>query len=396
MILILASAAVATWFEVSPPAPTPQTPVSITFTTAPMGDCGPTQSEVSIAGTNVHVRLYIAVRTPACVPTVVPRTIRVDIGTLPIGLYDLSADYNEIQWRGSFLVRSATTALAVTSTAGQLPVSIPNGANSVTIGGVPANLLKDPESGRTFALAPPHEPGLYNVSATDANGNALAVANPIDYFDPAAPPDLTVFERVLFPVLDSFAGANGSVWDSVATIENLGGDYVEAFNTIGTVPALRPPLSSFQFSGRGHPHGALLYIPRQTAMAFSLRVRDVASDDPGFEIVPVRESQFFRSPLTLANIPIGADYRTRLRIYGIDPLPDPEVSVASRVWSTTLKLQRGASIDQPAYAEVDLATIPQLRGMDSITLQIGGSGRIWAFASAVHTPTQRTIIIGPQ
>jgi len=395
MILILASAAVATWFEVSPPAPTPQTPVSITFTTAPMGDCGPTQSEVSIAGTNVHVRLFSAAGTPACAPTVIPRTIRVDIGALPVGLYDLSADYNEIQWRGSFVVRSATTALAVTSTAGLLPVSIPNGANSVTIGGVAANLLNDPESGRTFALEP-HEPGLYSVTVTDANGNGLAVPNPIVYFDPAAPPDLTVFERVLFPVLDSFAGANGSVWDSVATVENVGGDYVETFNTIGTVPRLRPPFSSFQVNGRGHPHGALVYIPRQTAMAFSLRVRDVASDDPGFEIVPVRESQFFLSGLTLANIPIGAGYRTRLRIYGIDPLPDASLSIASREWSTELQMQRGASIDEPAYAEVDLATVPQLRGLDNITLQIFASGPIWAFASAVHTPTQRTIIIGPQ
>ncbi len=394
----------AAWFEVSPPAPTSETPIAITFTTEPLGDCGPTQGDVSIVGASVHVRLFRPDNAPACPPTIDPRRMRVDVGTLPAGEYTLAAEYQNIEWRGKFVVRNPAVALAVTSRSGGLPVAIhiPN-AMSVTFGSVSASLLKT--SSGLLAIAPPHAPGLFDIDVADVNGNQTTLRGAVYYFDPTVPPDPTVFEKVLFPVLDRVTGAAGTQWNSVVTVENLSGDPTETFNQLGTLPRLRLPFSSFEFAGHGFPHGALLHIPRQSSstMAFSLRISESSSIDPGFELVPVRESQFFRGPLTLANVPIGSAYRTKLRIYALDPLPDASLSVSAllssdRAWGTTLSLQRSISVDQPSYAELDLGSMPELRERDRVTVQISApaGAAFWAFASAVHSTSQRTVIIRPQ
>jgi len=89
-----------------PPAPTSQTPIAVKFTTEPLGDCGPTTGEVTIAGNAVHVRLFRTPAAPSCLPTIAPRVVQIDLGTLPIGEYALTAEYQKIEWSGRFVVRS--------------------------------------------------------------------------------------------------------------------------------------------------------------------------------------------------------------------------------------------------------------------------------------------------
>jgi hypothetical protein len=222
-----------------------------------------------------------------------------------------------------------------------------------------------------------------------------------------------VFEKVLFPVLDNMPGAAGSRWTSTATIENPGLSYVETFNRLDRVACftrpcmeLRPPSSVFDFDGVGFPGGALLFVPRESSMVFGLRVADTSRENgPGTELMPVRESQFFRSALTLVNVPIGPAYRTKVRIYALDPLPQPYVNFAVQIpgedvarSAGIVALQRSSNPFEPSYAEVDLGTIPQLQGGTRATVSIHPSWQAptWAFASAVHNTSQRVLIVRPQ
>jgi hypothetical protein len=344
---------------------------------------------------------------PTCPPDIRPRTVRINLATLSVGEYTLTAEYKSVEWRGKFVVRNPAVPLAVTSRAGGLPValSVPT-ATTVKFGGASATILK--ESGRLVAIAPPHDPGLYDINIVDAEGNQTSLRSAVYYFDPTLPPDATVFEKVLFPVLDRVVGAAGTQWNAVATIENLGADAVETFNELSTVPKLRQPYSSFEFAGHGFPHGALLYIPRRSSpeMAFSLRVSE-SSSVPGsaVDLLPVRESQWFRRPLILANVPIGSEYRTKVRIYAVDPLPSAYVSISAllssdppRAWAEILRLQRSTSVDQPSYGELDLGGIPELRGRDRVTIVIVApwGAPVWAFASAVHSASRGTLLVAPQ
>ncbi len=406
-LFVLASAASAAWFEISPPAPTSDTPIAVTFTTESLADCGPTQGDVTINGTSIQVRLFRRDASPSCPPDIRPRIVRVDLGALPLGEYSLVAEYKTIEWRGKFVVRNPAVRLAVTSRSGGLPVAISiDNARSVKFGGVAASLFR--QSGRIVAIAPPHDPGLYDIEIADANGQQLTFSAAIYYFDPNAPPDATIFEKVLFPILDRVLGAAGAQWSTVATIENQSADAIETFAQLNIVPKLRPSFSFFEFAGHGYPHGALLHIPRQSSqgLAFSLRISETSGVlAPGVDLLPVRESQFFRSVLTLANVPVSSEYRTRVRIYGLDPLPETYVSISAllsgdplRAWGEILPLHRSTSVDEPAYGELDLNSVPELRGRDRVTVLISApwGAPVWAFASAVHGVSQRTLIIRPQ
>jgi hypothetical protein len=423
-VAVLALPAAGAWFEVSPQSPTSETPITITFIIEPLGDCGPTTGEVTVAGKAVHVRLFRTPGAPSCPPTIAPRAVSMKLGTLPIGQYTLSADYSysqnpsfNVEWSGRFVVRNPTPfmSLPMTSRAGGLPIRLNGTINEVSasFGGVPATSYRQEDDG-LVAIAPPHEPGLYDVEITGPNGQHSEIPGGIYYFDGAKTPDLTMFEPVLFPVLDSASGAFGTRWIATATIQNNGG-YVETFNRIDQLECiarpcfeLRAPHFTFDFRGIGYPHGAVLYVPRQAhgTLAYGLRIVDQSNpDDIGFELKPVRESQFFREVMTLLNVPIGADYRTKLRIYALDPLIQPYVSISvsgssdlRHGWAAILSIKRSANVTEPAYAELDLQSVSELQGINNATISIAGptGGPVWAFASAVHNKSQRTIIITPQ
>ena len=408
-VAVLALPAAGAWFEVSPPAPTSETPITITFTTEPLGDCGPTTGEVTVTGRSVRVRLFRPAGTPPCPPDVRPRQARISLGTLPIGEYALTADYNNIKWSGRFVVRNPFINPSMTSTAGGLPIRLNGTINEVsaTFGGVPAALYRQ-EDGALVAITPPHNAGLYDIEVTGPNGQHSQIPGGIYYFDRAETPDLTMFEPVVFPVLDSPSGAFGTRWIATATIQNNGG-YIETFNRVDPLECiarpcieLRSPHTTLDFRGIGYPHGAVLYVPRQphSTLAFGLRIADKSNpDDIGFELKPVRESQFFRGVMTLLNVPIGPDYRTKVRIYALDPiLPYISISITSSSdllhgWATILPLKPSQNVTEPSYAEIDIQSVAELRGIENATISTGGT---WAFASAVHNKTQRTIIIPPQ
>ncbi len=406
---LLASPLSAAWVEFSPPAPTSQTPIAVTFTTDAGGNCGPTESSVTPSGNSVHVTLSRPADVPPCPPDGRPTTLRVELGTFPIGEYTLTADYQAMRWKSRFVVRNPSAHLAAASILGGFPVVLPpvSGDVSVTFGGIAATSVRRDSYG-LVAVAPRHDLGLYDIRIATPDGQQLEIPAGIYYFDSGSPPDPTIFEPVLFPVLDSAVGAYGTRWTATATIQNNREFYIETFNRVDDIKCftrpcmeLRSPASAFDFAGVGFAHGALLWVPREEpgSMALGLRIAEASrGDDPGFELMPVRESQFLSRKITLLNVPVGDAYRTKIRIYGLDPLPVASVFVGTPSWGTLVPLQRGSGIGEPTYGEIDLNAIPELRGLENVTIDMHGfwGAPIWAFAAAVHNQSQRTIIIAPQ
>lgn len=402
----------AAWVEFSPVVTASDTPISVTFITQILADCGPTQGEVTLSGTTVHVRLFRAPDVGTCPPDERPRIVTVQLGTLPVGAYTLTADYQTIHWTSRFVVRNPSAQPIAASTIGGFPMEFAPDTVSVTFGGIAASGIF-PEGDHVIAKTPRHDPGLYDIELTASGGKHFVIPAGIYFFDPGVPPDTTIFEPVLFPVLDSVSGAYGSRWTSTATIQNNAGT-IETFNRLDdvkcfTLPCmeLRPARSSFDFAGTGFPHGALLWVPREDpgSMAFGLRIEETSKgNDPGTELMPVRESQFFRRTMMLVNVPVGQAYRTKVRIYALDPLPDPLVYIGTPLmlgeafWSTSLRLQASPATAVPAYGEIDLSGIPKLQGLEKVTIEIYAQwgAPIWAFAAAVLNQSQRTIIITPQ
>jgi hypothetical protein len=381
--------------------------VTITFITDPYPTCGPNKADVSISGRNILVTMAHA--GDGCGADVNPRVLSVTIGTLPVGEYSLTAEFERVQWSGRFVVRNATGQLTAVSMLGGTPVTMlfARQGDEIRFGGTLA-LNPRVESGALVVTAPRHEPGLYDITIKEGS-DTLTIPGGIYFFDPSAPPDGTVFERVLFPVFDSASGAFGSRWMATAAIANPSLSYVETFNRIDRIACidrpcmeLRPPRSMFDVDGTGYPHGAILYGPRGS-LVYGLRVREMTrSDDPGVEILPVRDAQFFRQPLTLVNVPASAAYRTKIRMYGIDPLPLPQVSVSilidgeSQTHLVLTDLVRSTDPAQPAYAEFDLQPLLNGRGEHALITVVSPFGAVWAFASAVHNSSQRMIVITPQ
>jgi len=412
----------APWFEISPAAPTSETPIAITFTTESMADCGPTDGEVTVSGKTVHVRLFRSPDVGVCPPDVRERRVRVEIGTLPIGDYTFTADYKAIQWRGRFVVRNPAVHMIVVPGAGGSPVVVGVFATevcadpscpgvAVTFGGIPA-LTPHLEQGALVVTAPPGDPrlpALLDIEVTAPRGLRIVIPGGVYYS--GLEPDLTVFEPVLFPVLESGPGAFGSRWTTRATIDNHGVYFAEPYNRIDRFLCLdvncdRPgaPNSVFEFDGSGFPQGAVLYVPRAEPLVFGLRIRETThSDDPGIELVPVRGSQFFRNGMTLVNVPVGSAYRTKLRIYAFEPAPATVVTVALRARDgrrsyLSVPLERRSGLGAvPFYAEIDLQKV-FAREADSVTIRIDWrlNTPVWAFASAVHNASQRMIAITPQ
>jgi hypothetical protein len=409
LLVLFALPLSASWFEVSPASPTQTTPVSITFISEPTSFCNPTKAVTTRLGNDI--RIVMTFDGDVCPADVNSRSLRVDVGALPAGEYKVTAVYENIHWNGAFVVRDATVLMNAVSTLGGTPVSLPfeGPAEEVLFGGTPATSMRV-EDRLVVAVAPPHAPGLYDV-AVKSHGNLFTQTAGVYYFDPSQPPDPTVFERVLFPILENTSGAFGSVWKATATIANPFAAYVETFNRIDQVTCidrpcmeLRPPQSTFDVSTGGYPHGAILYAPRGRLL-YGLRIQETSrNDDPGVEIGAVRESRFSRELAMLANVPASSAYRTKIRIYGFDPLPSPYVQAAvivdgnvASVKSIDLLLVRSGNPTEPAYAEFDLQTVLKAPA-ERATIVVSGPrfAPLWAMATAVHNSSQKLVVIASQ
>jgi hypothetical protein len=429
LLLVCALPLAAEEILVLPPGPTSDVPVVLRVAVF----CNPIDKH-TVTRTGTLIRVDVTPRPGTCPSPPFRGAVDVALGVLPSGQYTVEVHLYDTVFSKRFVVREAEPALvdvhpfAVPTQpfGSRLRVVAPVGCGSgdctgvtINVGGVviPSNLIRVSSDGSMWFDAPPHAAGLVDVTV-NANGSVFTAKNALYYFDRSAPPDLSVFERVLFPVLFNSKGAHGSDWVSEAAIANPSRWFIENFNRIDALPCidygcsqLLSPASFLPFGGSGYPQGIALLVPRAEAsrLAFSLRVRDVARQAEGYgtEVPVVREEDMFTNAvLTLLDVPLDPRYRTKVRVYSFDEL-------ASGAFISMRKPETGAVINSvytparprtcnepscaatPWYTEVDL---PPGDTDERVNLYIG-AGEVdslaWAFASVTNNDTQQVTIVTP-
>lgn len=412
---------------VIPPGPTTLTPVTLRLNLW----CNPITAHKFLPAAGTLIRIELTSQQGTCPSPPFPLPYDVDLGRLPSGEIHVEVYLNNSVFKRTFLVRNASSEVGGVEVH---PFAVPTQGNGlklrltapvqcsdgnctnvqVRVGAViiPAGQLRLATDGAIWFTAPAHAPGFVNVTVT-TNNHTYTGNNVLYYYDPAAPPDLTLWERVLFPVLFSSAGANGSQWVSEAAISNPTRWFVETYNEIGPGHCIdfgcneREPASFFDFSGQGYPHGVALLVPRGESerLGYSLRVRDVARQAEGFgtEVPVVRDSKLVMdADLTLLDVPIDPLYRTKLRVYvfhddnhGANVRVQRGTKFSNIPVTLTRDCEGNACVSTPWYGEVDLA--PGSPG-ERVNLYIhtNAVGSLsWAFASVTNNETQQVTIVTP-
>ena len=415
--------------QVLPPGPTTDTFVTLRLDV----HCNPIVSH-TVVRTGTAIVVVATPRPGTCPSPPFPLPYDVELGLLPSGQYTVQVNtpFEPIATK-TFIVRNAAPGpvdvrpFAVPTMplgsrlrlAADMALCAGEDCSGVTvnIGGVvvPGDRLQVSNDGSLFFTPPPHAPGLIDVSVT-ANGVTRTTRNALYYYDPAAEPDPSVWERILFPVLFNSKGAHGSEWVSEAAVHNPGRWFVENFNRIDTLPCidwgctdLLSPNGFLSFGGSGYANGVALLVPRPEAehVAFSLRVRDVARQAEGFgtEVPVVREADLYRDEtLTLLDVPLDPRYRTKLRLYafgqafsGFVALHKPEDGARVTAFSVPMRQScSGLSCAwTPWYGEVDLPAGAANERVNVYTSPGGYGAMTWAFASITNNDTQQVTIVTP-
>ncbi len=363
----------------------------------------------------------ITLLNPTCVITLpIPYIYSVSLPQVGPGEYRV-----EVSFQGStavygsteFLVRDKQTAAfdmhpsAVPSFVGGLRVRLAGVTPAfpdfwIEVNGVRATNVTR-ENGVIWFEPPPLPAGSYQVVVR--SGNAHQIGTHLYYYDG---PDVSIFERILFPVLFSTNGANGSQWISEAVVSNPKPWFVETANTLSPVrPCLVYPCGerlypqSIERYQDGFPRGAVLHVPRNEApqLAFALRVRDTSRQAEGFgtQVPVVREGDFIHGEqVALLDVPLDPRYRVKLRMYALAPITGINGQLVARDPATgTAKSNRSFQLqqvgdDQHWYAELDL---PAGAADERVNLYFSFplDSTAWAFATVTNNATQQVTIVTP-
>jgi hypothetical protein len=254
---------------------------------------------------------------------------------------------------------------------------------------------------------------------------------------------LNDFEPILVPMFTRkpIAGAYGSSWITELSFVNLSGIELDPETDIFfvshscdfdpcTLPLISPhavlslPLTMPR-ADSDVPPTVMLYVRRSLApyIAAELRVRDVSrqAETWGTEIPVVRESRMSWS-LALLDVPMRAGFRQMLRLYMPDYvgccatrvqfftnggdlltsrdifLKHPDGSIGGLVPPPYIREGSRQFPLQPAYAQLDLSTVPELAGQDTVWIRAQSYAVIplWAFVSVTNDATQHVTTITPQ
>lgn len=416
--LTLSLAAQSQRIVLDPPGPTSATPIEARLYVA----CDPASHTVrALLGNVIKIHVTPGPLEGLCDPPVAS-LYTVSLGALPVGEYriDVTVGERDSVTSRSFVVRNADPGVfdvhpfAVPLQSFDLPVRLYAGDLELVRAWVDGFLVTPlTYDGVAYSFpAPPHASGLAGVTVETRFGVKHTLPGALYYYDLAAPPDPSVFERVLFPVLVETAGAHDSRWVSEAAVANPRPWFVETYNHVFPFVCLAHPCgerlspdSSIAFSGFGRPQGIALIVPRAEAgdLAFSLRVRDTSRTAEGFgtRVPVVRERDMFRgTDLTLLDIPIDPRYRTKLRMYAFDTGEHEALVTLDRSGdSQTFRVPvrrtcTGGECEAfPWYAELDLPT-GAVNEIANVYVSIGGAeSPAWAFASVTNNVTQQVTIV---
>ena len=400
-----------------PPGPTSAAPITADLYVT----CDPLSYTLERLGNVIKVHVTPGPREPICDPPIAS-LLRVPIGTLPVGEYRIDVTVGERDYVESrtFVVRNGAEGafeihpFTVPTQPSGLQLHLDAGGLHVTKVFIDGVEVPDIAGTAWYTFpAPAHARGLVDVRIETAIGATYTLEGALYYYDRFTPPDRSVFERILFPVLFSAAGAHGSQWVSEAAIANAAPWNIDNWNEVFPYVCLGYPCGErispgayIPFTGYGYPRGVALIAPRAEAakLQFSLRVRDTsrAAEGYGTEVPVVREDDMFRGgELTLLDIPVDPRYRVKLRIYAFDTGEhDAEVTVhrasapqtvAARYF-VPMRTQCAECEDTPWYAELDLPP-DEAGGRVNVYVSLDRAAPSWAFASITNNETQQVTIV---
>ena len=412
--------------HITPAEPTSATPVVLTVSET---DTCPPPPVVTITGTTIKVVLGDG---PCLAPPVLI-THEIELGLLAPGDYEVvvvGTDQGGAHL--SFFVRDAegtvTVRPSIGATTGGTPVTIVADVRhcqgqdlhacpppAITFDGFPAANVEVIESSLFRAVAPAHVAGPAVVQVRSGEFTRVTRAG-FRYYDRAAQPLASMFERVLLPVYHNGPGAYGSQWVTEVRARNSGSGVIEPFRG-PAIPVERPQQLVF---AEPVPKGVLLFLPREAAdsLHFQTLARDTSRQaaDWGTEIPVVRESAFRSDAIELLNIPIDPRFRVTLRVYGLESLHDSvrltvySMSTGASLDSVTVNLS-GASECGPSSSCASDAPAHWVNGDFAAAFAYLGAGQdrigirlepmndvqpIWAFATITNNETQHVTVISPQ
>ncbi len=426
MLLVATSLSADNRVSLHPVGPTSIDPIAVHI----LVSCGVTNQNVQRVETSIKVTLTI---DGICDPPL-PFVHEVKLDPLPPGEYHLDVQLAGVAGTyGStdFVVRNGGDVpftvhpFAVRESISGLRMRIepkageeicPNGdcgVISIRIDNTPVADIRSDGVAATFDM-PKAAVGLHDVTLKHADVTRTATAAIYVFGDEADP---SIFERILWPVLDSPDGANGSHWVSEAILTNPRPWFIDNYNSV--IPAfcvvspcterLSPRLYT-SFDGEFYPHGVALLASRTDApdLGFSLRVRDTSRESEGFgtEVPVVREKDMFRDrTMTLLGVPRDPRYRVKVRMYAFEPF----FNTTTQDWRVIVVNPDGTRTDQsliserqcsplcpgePSYLELDLPNVTKT-GTSSIYITPPAESFAWAFASVTNNVTQQVTIVTP-
>lgn len=281
---------------------------------------------------------------------------------------------------------------------------------------------------RVVVITPPHSPALVDLTLRTADGRSITVKGAFTFVGNGE----VQFAQVLLPLLlNRFAGAYGSLWETELWIRNRGLENLQVApwpcetevcpavfpltKTLAPEESIRniPPFSR---TPSGVP-GRILYVSRSRIddFSFQLRLADVSRGalSWGTEIPVIREADFRRNSVELLGVPIDANFRSSLRIYEMSPL------FSSTFRLTFFEQQTGVSAGplltmqvnavaletaefrlEPGYAQIlDLSTVLTQSRASQIRIRIDPltlGSRYWAFVAVTNNTTQQVTTLTPQ
>jgi len=284
-------------------------------------------------------------------------------------------------------------------------------ANYVQFGGVTGTIVASDDN-EIVAVAPPHAAGTVDVVVNVAGKSKVTIAGGFRYADP----DDSDYERILFPIVTSGAGAFGSLWHTDLTLHNA---------TDATVfpsgPTCNPRILAPCFIFHIDPHqtvqatlfadtpanpGAILRIPRKVSSSIDIqaRVEDLSRQALTFGTsIPIVHESDFRSVIRLHAVPTDVRFRDTLRVYGFTNTRGATVRIVDEathtvIASTSLDLiQPLDKTSYPPFAQITSLrdTFPQIASYESVGLEVE-SDLVWAFVSVTNNETQHVTVIAPQ
>jgi hypothetical protein len=233
---------------------------------------------------------------------------------------------------------------------------------------------------------------------------------------------------VLIPINPGIVpGVGGSQWQTVLWASNSGGsDVIFDCSPLNASPTICPlilkahtmgpfPIPYAELPHQGFFAGPITSLIGQVVtpdqVSFSLRTTDMttAATSNGIEIPLPRPSDFHNATITLAQIPLSSQFRTRIRLYGLEN-GTATVRVVDQSGAElfsapvaltgvdTAPLQPNNSAIQairwPSYGEI---AIPDGLFASAARVEIVPTQllRVWGFASVTNNATQQFTVVAP-